>query len=215
MLDMGQSSRGIASEARERGALRRDVIVTTAITLARAEGLGAVSMRRLAEALGASPMALYRHVTDREDLLLGMLDVVAEAVEPVPAGGAPRTRIAHAVATVHDALRRDPWVVQVLAVDGLASPLILPLADALFGALFDAGLPAARARAAYALLFEYVYGEVLVSQHARADSFGRRMMREADPTRFPHVARAVDDGSFGPEMFAENLERLLDGILAD
>lgn len=194
--------------------LDRDTIVTEALGLAREEGLAAVSMRRLAEGLGVSPMSLYRHVADREDLLLQMLDVVADAVGTPPVGEPPRATLTAIMHALHRAFRRDPWVVQVLATEGLASPRILPAVDAAFGALLAAGLSTVQTRAAFALLLEFAYGEVLVALHDDGDSYGRRMMRDVDPQRFPHLAAVVADQGFDHrDHFADNLESVLDGLL--
>ena len=54
--------------------LSRMTVLDAAIALADAEGIDAVSMRRLAEPLGVVPMALYKHVADKDDLLDGMVD---------------------------------------------------------------------------------------------------------------------------------------------
>jgi AcrR family transcriptional regulator len=191
-------------------------IVGVALRIARAEGIGAVSMRRLAEELDSSPMSLYRHIADREDLLLRMLDAVADTVGAPPASGPPRERIRAIMHALHGAFRRDPWVVQVLATEGLASPRILPAVEAVFAALAEAGLDTEQARAGYALLFQFAYGETLVSHHDRDDSYARRLVRSADPERFPHLAAIATP--LPPERrdhFAANLERVLDGLLPD
>jgi AcrR family transcriptional regulator len=54
--------------------LSRDRVLAAAVALADAEGLDGLSMRRLAEQLGVVPMALYKHVADKEELLDGMVD---------------------------------------------------------------------------------------------------------------------------------------------
>lgn len=56
----------------------------------------------------------------------------------------------------HDGFRRDPWVVQVLLVDGLASPLILPVVERICLALERAGLTGRDVAAGHALLWHYV-----------------------------------------------------------
>jgi AcrR family transcriptional regulator len=191
-----------------------DTIVTTALRVARAEGLASLSMRRLAVELKVSAMAMYRHVADREELLLRMLDVVAGEVDPPAAAGSPRTRITHVLTELHRVFRQDTWVVEVLATEGLASPRILPAMEAMYAALADAGLDLAETRESSALLLEFAYGEALVSHHDKAESFARQMMRQADPERFPHVVAVVAGAGNEPrEHFAANLERLLDGIL--
>lgn len=198
---------------RHRPVLGAATIVAAALRIARAEGIAAVSMRRLADELDTSPMSLYRHVNDREDLLLQMLDVVADNVGSPPRSGSPRARLLSIMNALHGAFRRDPWVVQVLAVDGLASPRILPIVDAMFAALADAGLDTAQARAAYALLLQFAYGEVLMSHHDAEDSYARRLVRAADPERFPHLARIVTPAGRA-DYFDDNLERVLNGLLA-
>lgn len=192
-----------------------DSIVSVGIRIARDDGLGALTMRRVAEELGAGVMSLYRHVTDRRELLLRMLDEVALGIDWNAPAGDPRERIATIMNGTHDAFRRDPWAAQVVATEGLASPHILPLVDALFGALLEARLSARQAVEGYALLFQYTYGEVLDLHRARADTVGRQLVRTADPRRYPQIARIV--GVVGErddrEYFAANLTRILDGLL--
>ncbi len=72
---------------RQRHRLSRDRIVVAATALADAGGFESLSMRNLAEDLDAAPMALYRHVANKEDLLDDMVDVVfAEMYAPAIAG---------------------------------------------------------------------------------------------------------------------------------
>jgi TetR/AcrR family transcriptional regulator, tetracycline repressor protein len=69
-----------ADGTRRRG-LTREAIVARALELGGAEGLEAVSLRRLASDLGVTPMALYRHVRDKQDLLNAMMEVVLEGLD--------------------------------------------------------------------------------------------------------------------------------------
>ena len=64
-----------------RGTLTRDAIVDLAIEIGNAEGLGAVSLRRLATDLGVTPMSLYRHVTDKAGLLNAMFEAEMRGVD--------------------------------------------------------------------------------------------------------------------------------------
>lgn len=200
--------------ARRPLALDLDTIVAAALRVTREEGLGSLSMRRLAVELNSSAMAVYRHVADREELLLRMLDVVADEVGPPPAVGSPRERITAVLTELHRVFQRDTWVVQVLATEGLASPRILPCVEALYAALDEAGLEASEARAASALLLQFAYGEALASHHDKAESVARRMLRQADPGRYPHIAAVVAQAGNEPrDHFAANLGRLLNGVL--
>lgn len=197
-----------------RTALTRSRIVATAVGIARSEGIAAASMRRIADELGAAPMTLYRHVADRQTLLLAMLDDVAATIvlpEPVDDPYAELTAI---MTAAHSTFRRDPWVVTVLVVDGLASPLILPVVERCFAALERGGLRGRDVLAGYSLLWHYVYGESISAHHDRPDTFARQMARGASPG-YPAMARAVaaPASARGRDYFAENLRRQLRGLL--
>ena len=94
--------------------LNRDRVLAGAVALADEAGIGAVSMRRLAQHLGVVPMALYKHVADKDELLDGMVDVVlAEIAPPDPSLGwkdAVRQRLLSA----RRAVLRHPWARQAI-----------------------------------------------------------------------------------------------------
>ena len=93
--------------------LTLDDIVAAAIAIADAEGLAAVSMARVAERLGNSTMALYRHVKSKDDLLVIMSDAALERPEPMPEGIDWRTGLtfwADGVMTARDDTTRDDAV---------------------------------------------------------------------------------------------------------
>jgi AcrR family transcriptional regulator len=64
-----------------RPGLNRDAVVYRAIEIGTAEGLEAVSLRRIAQELGVTPMALYRHVRDKQDLVNAMTEAVLEGID--------------------------------------------------------------------------------------------------------------------------------------
>jgi len=73
-----------AAERRE--PLTRERVLATAVELADRGGAEALSMRKLGQELDVDPMALYRHVRNKDDLLDGVLAVVVGQMEPAPAG---------------------------------------------------------------------------------------------------------------------------------
>jgi AcrR family transcriptional regulator len=205
------------SEAHRRGygRLDRGDITAVAIGIARAEGIRALTMRRVADELGCAPMSLYRHVADRQALLLAMLDDVAARIDlPEPVDD-PAAEITALMLAAHRVMAADAWVVTVLVVDGLASPLVLPLVERLVGALARAGLDGRRALAAHALLWQFTYGELLTTHHARVDAWNRRMVLGSDPQRFPrlHAALGELDPDGGPERYPHDLALVLRGLL--
>lgn len=194
--------------------LTRERIVDAALGLVRADGLPALSMRALADEVGSAPMSLYRHVADRQDVLVAMLDVIAAGL-PVPAPvDDPRAELAGLLTMVRDAFVRDPWVVRLLVDEGLASPLILPVVERVVLALERGGLAGDALADAYELLWHYVYGEAVSTavEATSPRSFAERMTRErlAD---YPAIARMYDGARREGDAFARNLDRLLDGVL--
>lgn len=204
-----------AHRVRRTRTLTRRIVVAAAVAIAGRDGLDAVTMRRVAADLGVSAMGLYRHVTDREDLLVGMLDALAHGIEwPEPVDD-PRAEITALFTAIHDALRRESWAVPLLA-DGLAGPSILPALERIFAALDAAGFGPRDAFVGYALLWQYCLGELLSTHRAPEDSsFAQRMVRTADPAAYP-VLRSMTDAQpqrAHGDHFAENFQRLLDGLM--
>jgi len=99
----------------------RERILAAAAEIADADGLAAVSMSRVGEALGVTAMALYRHVAGKDDLLLLLADWVAGELEPVPDGLGWREGLELWVRRQVEGCLRHPWV------------LDLPLSTAPFG----------------------------------------------------------------------------------
>src|SRR3954468_18584982 len=105
------------------GALGAAAIVAAAIAVADAEGLAALSMRRVAAELGAAPMSLYRHVRDKDQLLLSMIDAaIAEVALPEPPDDW-RAGLEIAARALWAGFRRHPWLPSALS---LTRPQLLP-----------------------------------------------------------------------------------------
>ena len=71
-----------AETAARRVPLSRDRVLRAAVTLADEAGIDAVSMRKLSQVLGVVPMALYKHVANKEELVDGMVGVVVAEIDP-------------------------------------------------------------------------------------------------------------------------------------
>jgi AcrR family transcriptional regulator len=121
--------------------LDREQVVSTAIALADEAGLEAVSLRRVADRLAVTPMALYRHVTSKDDLLDAMADRLYGELD-LPASGEPWWD-ALARSTRETVLAR-PWSVPLFARP-LAGPHGHVLDEALRNALLGAGFSAREA----------------------------------------------------------------------
>jgi AcrR family transcriptional regulator len=100
--------------ARPRVPLRKDRVLRAAIALADRGGIEALSMRKLAQAVGVEPMSLYNHVRDKEDVLDGIVDVVISEIEVPSSGYDWKTSLRQTVMAARKVLLRHPWAPRVL-----------------------------------------------------------------------------------------------------
>ncbi|WP_425835729.1 TetR/AcrR family transcriptional regulator [Streptomyces fractus] len=196
--------------------LSRDRIVDAARTLVDAEGLAAVSTRRLAAELGVSGPSLYNHFRTKDQILEAVADSVSAQVDlsMFEADDARdwRTALHDWAVSYRAALRAHPNIVPVLARGPGHRPAGLRLADAVFGSMVDAGWPPPQATSIGALMRYFVTGSALGS------FAGGFPDDEAayDPADYPHLGQAhllaerqeiVDDRAF-----ETGLTALLDGL---
>ena len=211
-------------------------IVDAAIDLADAEGLGAVSMSRIAGELGFTTMSLYRYVTSKDDVLALMQDAVCAI--PIPADDelAGKGDDHHwrdglrrwAMATI-EVMREHPWFPDIpisgiplmpnnLAVLdwGLREMRSLPLTDA--EKMSTALLLSSYARAIGVVERDVTRSRQADGPPAYGEAFTRALAELVTPERFPDLAPLVATGAYadadGGEQddFAFGLDRILDGI---
>lgn len=156
--------------------LDRDSVLRVGLELADESGLGAVTLRRLADRIGVTPMALYRHVAGKADLLDGMADLLyAELDVPEPEGDwwSELAALAHSVRRV---LLAHPAAAPLFSRP-LARPHSVKLGEALLGALRRAGFPPAEAEELHGQLSEMVFA--LVRPEVHREPTRRRPERDA------------------------------------
>lgn len=117
----------MARTEKTRQTLTRSRVLASAIELADTEGIDAVSMRNLADRLGVVPMALYKHVADKEDLLDGMVDTLIRAT-PAPAPAAPQQwpgAVRDTILAVRVVVQQHPWARRALETRTVRTPAVL------------------------------------------------------------------------------------------
>jgi AcrR family transcriptional regulator len=124
--------------------LSREGIVATALAIMRADGLGRLTMRRLAHELDTGAASLYVYVSDTEELHAAMLDELLGDLSP-PERGPWRERLYALVAAYHVVLFDHPGLASVALVTRLSGPRYLALVDAALGLLLEGGLTPAGA----------------------------------------------------------------------
>ncbi|HEY7876294.1 MAG TPA: TetR/AcrR family transcriptional regulator [Actinomycetota bacterium] len=151
-------------QPRARSRLGRERIITAAVKLADAGGFDSLSMRNLADKLRAAPMALYRHVANKEDLLDGMVDVVFSEMYVPTVGAEWKAELRKRAISAREALQRHPWAVGLMETRMHPGPASAAHHNATMGCLREAGFPFREAVHAYNLLDSYTYGFALQEQ---------------------------------------------------
>jgi AcrR family transcriptional regulator len=125
-------------DARPRAPLSRERVLRAAVALADEGGVESLSMRRIAQELGVVPMALYKHVANKDEMLDGMVDVVVGEVDPPLPGTDWKTAIRLRVLSARRALLRHPWASRVIESRTTPTPVALEYMDSMIG-MFRAG----------------------------------------------------------------------------
>lgn len=129
-----------------RAPLSRDRVLRAAVRIADDGGLGALTMRRLAEDLGAEAMSLYYHVANKDEVLDGIADAVGREINEVvdaldgpSAGGQWKQAVRRRILAARQVLLRHPWAPAVFETRAGMSPEILRYHDRLLGLMRDGG----------------------------------------------------------------------------
>lgn len=148
----------------QRSGLTRVEIIEAAVRIADADGLPLVTMRRVADAVGVSTMALYRHVPNRADLTLRMADSVFAGLQLPEIPLATWRRRLDAIAHVFwDVFGRHPWAAEVFSISRpQVMPNVMPLAEWSLGTLSTMGFGTHDTMCAHINLFAHVRGMALV-----------------------------------------------------
>ena len=201
--------------------LSRERIVTAAVALADAGGYASLSMRNIADDLGAGTMALYRHVANKEDLLDDMVDIVFAEMYPPAIGGKWKRELRERGISARAALQRHPWAVGLMESRMRPGPASAVHHNATMGCLREAGFPFRDAVHAYNLLDAYTYGFALQEQtipfETPEESADMATTTVGDQGgEYPYLAEVVVElGKRGydyTEEFEFGLDFILDGL---
>ncbi len=206
-----------------RSRLTRDLILDAAIELADAQGVDALSMRKLAKHLGFEVMSLYNHVANKEDLLDAMVDrVAAEIVAPPPGAGWKPAARAIAI-SAHEALLRHRWAGALWMTQWPGRHRWLHM-ERLLAVLAEAGLPDDLADLGFHAITLHVGGFTqqqlsYAMDEQRSSEMYERFAREVRAEEFPHVVdhvryhQEVEERDEKPrDEFAFVLDLILDGL---
>lgn len=147
--------------APKREPLRRDRVLAAAVRLADTLGLDALSMRRLGEELGVEAMSLYNHVKNKDEILAGIVDLVAGEIALPAIGGDWRAELRRRSISAHEVLMRHRWATMLIVSRANVGPNMLRYVDATIGCLREAGFSYVLADHAWNAIDSHVYGFTL------------------------------------------------------
>jgi AcrR family transcriptional regulator len=208
----GRASPSGASRPRRAGELTPEAIVEAAIELADAQGLGSVSIRRVAGALRVRPMSLYTHFASKDALFDLMADSVIGAVADTEApGGDWRAEVSRLARAFHRAFVDHPWLIAAFRLGRQPGPHTMRYTARLADAVAGLDVPPETAWTLLGVVNDYTLGHAL-----RAATAGHAGTLDADEGAVPTVdaLRAVNARRDTPESFELGLETVLDGIEA-
>jgi AcrR family transcriptional regulator len=218
----------VVTTARRDGALprrplSRERVVLEAVALADENGVGALTMRRLAERLLVEPMSLYHHVANKDEILDGMVDVVFREIEFPATDGDWKKAMRERATSTRAALRRHPWAVGRMESRSSPGAATLSHHDAVIGCLRRAGFSIALAAHAFSAIDSYVYGfamqELNLPFHTPDETaaMAETFLQQFPAEQFPHLAELTIEHVLQPgydygEEFTFGLALILDGL---
>jgi AcrR family transcriptional regulator len=203
--------------------LTRERILRAAVALADRDGVGALSMRRLARELEVEAMSLYHHVAGKDALLDGMVDLVFGEVELPAVGAGWKAAMRRRAVSARVALRRHPWAINLMESRRTPGPANLRHHDAVIGCLRQAGFSVALTARAYSLLDAYIYGFAVQEASLPFDTpeetaeVAQAIMAELSAGTYPHLAELASEHVLQPgydygDEYEAGLDLILDGL---
>ncbi|MGW2255287.1 TetR/AcrR family transcriptional regulator [Kitasatospora sp. NPDC001660] len=202
--------------------ISREEIIGTALRILDEGGVDRLTMRRLAMEVGSTPMALYHHVRNKDELLVLLLDDYATRTLRRPELPAqPRERIIAAAEAIHEVLAACPWIVAVLTADDLLSRTALWFVEQIVDGFVDCGLTLDQAVHGYRAIWYYTAGEITVRAAAdrrRADDdrpvYRESVFADLDPDEVPRLVQVADrwEALTAQDTYSDGLRALVDGL---
>jgi AcrR family transcriptional regulator len=203
--------------------LDRERVLRAAITLADAGGIEALSMRRLGRALGVEAMSLYNHVSGKDDILSGIVDIIVGDIDVGRSAADWKAAMRRRSISLRTVFSRHPWALGLLESRRNLGPAALRYLDSVLGVLREAGFSVAMAVRAFSILDSYVHGFCIQEQSmpsgsaAEARELAEQFLRQLPTSEYPHLAAVTVDvvtkaGFDFQKEFESGLDLLLEAL---
>lgn len=208
--------------------LSRERILQAALRMADEGGIESLSMRKLAQDLGVQAMSLYNHVANKDDLLDGIVDIVAGEIEVPSLGVDWKIAMRRRANSAHEVLVRHPWATMAIVSRANVGPAMLRYVDGTLGCLCEAGFSLEMADRVWNAIDSHIYGFTLqelnfpfdAAEYSEVAQTGLPLI-PAD--KYPYLNRlthyvidgrynGIHDFDFGLELLLNGLDRFRDKV---
>lgn len=218
--------------AKPRGRLNREQVLNTAIALADAGGIEALSMRKLGEELKVEAMSVYRHVANKEDLLNGMIDAVFAEIELPSHSEDWKTALRKRSLSVRAALLRHPWATGLMDSGTQPGHATLRHHNRVLGTLRTGGFSVPMAAHAFSAIDSYIYGFAMQDKalpfetEEESAAMAQMLLAQLDANEYPYLVELIrehaaqpgyhygDEFTYGLDLVLNALERERDADLS-
>ena len=208
--------------SRQRGrpeAVDRDTLIATTLQIIDAEGIDGVTMRRLASALSVSPMAPYRHVSSKEELLQVAAASLVSGIQAAPAATHWQDVLQMFFESFHDRLLAHPGVARLFGGQAFLSETIYAVSDPVFACLLEAGFDPETAVSLFIACASCSIGAALLESAAeaqRTDPERVEVVILVSAKKYPGIAAVAPyiPGRDSAESYAQALRNLIAGYAA-
>ncbi len=196
-------------------------ILQEALRLADSGGIASLSMRKIASVLGVKAMSLYNHVSNKEEILDGLVELVVTEIELPRLEDPWKRAMKRRAESAHSVLLRHPWAILALLNRRTAGPAMLTYVNATLGCLRQAGFSAILADRIWNTMDNHIYGYTLreVNFPFQAPEYAdtsRDFLAQIPTEKYPHfteLATLIMDGGYsGVHDFHFGLDLILNGV---
>ena len=218
-------------ETKPRAPLTKERILRGAVALADEGGLDSISMRKIADELDVVPMALYRHVANKDEVLDAMVDEVVAEIDPLDTDAEWKTAVRRRILSARRMLLRHPWAARVIETRTDPTPAVITYIDEMIGLFLAGGFSIELTHHALHAMGSRILGfsQELFDDTPDVDPDVEAAMYEAMAEAYPNIGRMIaivthDDSSrvgdrgcddqfefeFALDLLLDGLERLRD-----
>ncbi|HVE76154.1 MAG TPA: TetR/AcrR family transcriptional regulator C-terminal domain-containing protein [Actinomycetota bacterium] len=212
------------SSKAHRPPLTRDQVLRAAVKLADSGGIKSLSMRKLAHSVGVEAMSLYNHVPNKDEILSGIVELVAQEIDLAEDETDWRIGMRRRVMSAHQLLSIHPWAATIWMTSGTPGTGRLGFGNAVLGGLRKAGFSTDVVYHAFHVLQSHLLGYTLAESNFELDEdqlkkVAKRFLENFPAEQYPDLAEHIrhhmepteahkDTFAFGLDLILNSLERL-------